>query len=248
MRIAVCDDEKLYLEKIQTLIKKFSLTKQELSFSIFVFSSANELLNFTFEHGGFDLYILDIIMPEIDGIQLASALRKSGDDGMIIYLTTSPDFAVDSYSVDAFHYLLKPIDDASFLQCLNKAADYFARLQTNAVAIKTSNSIRMIPVRNICYAERVKRLICYHINDGSVINSATFNGTFQCAVTPLLEHRENLLVGSSFVVNLRHVTEITRHDLIISGGHKIAIPRGKYDAYKTEWSDYWLNGGNCHVV
>ena len=106
----------------------------------------------------------------------------------------------------------------------------------------------MILVQNLCYAERVKRLISYHMHDGAVINSATFNGSFRTAVAPLLEHSEFLLVGSSFAVNLHYVTEITRHDLIIAGERKIAIPRGMYDAYKTKWSDYWLNGGECHVI
>lgn len=243
MRIAVCDDEKPYLEELLNLIREYDRTRQDLDFTLSAFSSGNELLNFVDEHGGFDLYILDIIMPEISGIQLGTALRKSGDEGMIIYLTTSPDFAVDSYTVEAFHYLLKPIDTTAFFHCLNKAADRFVRVQQDVITIKTSYSFRIVPVQNICYAERVRRLICYHLNDGSVINGATFNGTFQNAVAPLLEHREFLLVGSSFAVNLRHVTEITRRDLIISEEHKIAIPRGKYETYKSEWSDYWLNSG-----
>lgn len=248
MRIAVCDDEKLYREKILELIREYSEARQDLSLTLSAFSSGNELLNFTYEHGGFDLYILDIVMPQTSGIQLGSALRASGDEGMIIYLTTSPDFAVDSYTVEAFHYLLKPIDTTAFFHCLDKAADHFARLKKAVVTVKTSNSVRMVPVRNICYAERVGRLICYHLSDGSFLNSATFNGTFQNAVTPLLAHKEILLVGSSFAVNLQHVTEITRRDLVISGKQKIAIPRGKYETYKTKWSDYWLNGGETHVV
>lgn len=243
MRIAVCDDERPCREKILNLIQEYSRTRQDFSFTLSAFSSANELLNFTYEHGGFDLYILDIIMPETNGIQVGSALRAAGDEGLIVYLTTSPDFAVDSYTVWAFHYLLKPLDAAAFFQCLTKAADHFAKLQKNAVAIRTSNSVRMVPVQDICYAERVGRLICYHINNGSFINSATFNGTFQNAAAPLLAHREILSVGSSFAVNLRYVTEITRRELVIGESCSIAIPRGKYEAYKSEWSDYWLNGG-----
>lgn len=243
MRIAVCDDEKRYREKIVNLIQEYEKIRQNYSFTVSAFSSAKALLNFKAEHGGFDLYILDILMPEMSGIRLGSALREQGDEGMILYLTTSPDFAVDSYTVEAFQYLLKPIDAVPLFRCLDKAADRFDELQKKAVAIKLPGSVRIISVHNICYAERVRRLICYHLIDHSVISSATFNGTFQNAVAPLLEHKEFLLVGSSFVVNLRHVTEITRHELILNGNHKISIPRGKYETYKTKWSDYWLNGG-----
>ena len=248
MRIAVCDDEKIYRERILNLIREYKRTRQNLSFSVSAFSSVKELLNFTCEHGGFDLYILDIIMPKMSGIQLGQILRRQGDEGMILYLTSSPDFAVDSYTVEAFQYLLKPIDAASFFRCLDKAVDRFIRFQRDAVEIKTSDSVRIVPVYNLCYAERVKRLICYQLNDHSVINSATFNGAFRDAVLPLLKYRGFLLVGSSFAVNLHYVTEITRHDLIVSGERRIAIPRGKYELYKSEWSDYWLNGGECHVI
>lgn len=247
MRIAVCDDTKPELDKILELLREYNRIRQDLSFTLSAFSCADELLNFIDEYGRFDLYILDIIMPETNGIQLGSALRERGDNGMIVYLTSSPDFAVDSYNIEAFHYLLKPIGAVSLFSCLDKAAEHLARLKKNAVAIKTSHSIRMIPVRDILYAERVRRLICYHIYDRSVINTATFSGTFQNAVTPLLEHREFLLVGSSFVVNLQHVTEITRQRLIIAGECEISIPRGKYETYKTKWSDYWLNDGGHHV-
>lgn len=242
MRIAVCDDEKFYREKIMNLLWEYKRARQDLSLTLSAFSSADELLNSIDEYNRFDLYILDVIMPEMNGIQLGSALRMSGDNGMIIYLTTSPDFAVDSYTVETFYYLLKPINTASFFQCLDKASDCFFQSQKNVISVKTSDSIRIVPVCDICYAERVSRRICYHINDGSVITSATFNGTFQNTVAPLPEHREILLVGSSFAVNMNYITEITRHDLIITGKRKIAIPRGKYEEYKIKWSDYWLNG------
>ena len=96
MRIAVCDDEKPELEKILGLLREYDRARQDISFTLSAFSDAESLLNFVDEYGGFDLYILDIVMPETNGIQLGSALRRLGDDGMIVYLTASPDFAVDS--------------------------------------------------------------------------------------------------------------------------------------------------------
>ena len=182
MRIAVCDDEKKSRDMMIELIREYNLTRSDRSLTLSVFASANELLNFIEEYNRFDLYILDIIMPRMSGIQLGSALRESGDEGMIVYLTTSPDFAVDSYTVEAFHYLLKPIDAGSLFHCLDRAVDRFIQFHKNAVAVRTARSIRMLPIQDIRYAERTGRLICYHMRDGSVINSSTFNGTFKSAV------------------------------------------------------------------
>lgn len=84
------------------------------------------IINHVDEHGGFDLYILDCIMPGMNGIELGAALRMRDDMGFLIYLTTSPDFALDSYRVDAFDYLLKPVRSELFFQSLDKAYRSFS--------------------------------------------------------------------------------------------------------------------------
>ena len=90
MRIALCDDETAYHETIQSLMKDYKLHHPDHSLSLSAFSSGRELLNHVDQYGGFDLYILDCIMPEMDGIEAGRALRERGEAGMIIYLTSSP--------------------------------------------------------------------------------------------------------------------------------------------------------------
>lgn len=204
IRVALCDDE-------------------TVSFALSCFSSGRELLNYIDTYESFHIYILDIIMPDINGIQLGSALRERGDDGLIIYLTSSPDFALESYNTDALHYLLKPINNEPFFQCMDKAMNRLNRPLTETISIKTSGSTRIIPVHNILYAERVNRIIRYNISDGSAMDSVTFNGTFQNAVSTLLSRHGFLIVGSSFVVNLFHVTEVTKSDMLLDGKHLVPI-------------------------
>ena len=64
--------------------------------------------------GGFDLYVLDVVMPDLNGIEAGRTLRALGTAGEIIYLSQVADYAPDSYDVQAFYYLLKPIDEARF--------------------------------------------------------------------------------------------------------------------------------------
>lgn len=73
------------------------------------FQSGYELLDAVERSGSFDLYLLDIVMPEQNGIEVGLSIRKLDGLGLIVYLTTSPDYAVDSYLTNAFHYLLKPV-------------------------------------------------------------------------------------------------------------------------------------------
>lgn len=248
MRIAICDDESAQHDTLTVLITEYAQSKPDLTVSLSSFSSGKELLNYVDEHEGFDLYILDVIMPEMNGIQLGAALRNRNKYEMIVYLTSSPDFALDSYNVDALHYLLKPVDKDSFFHVMDKAVAHFFNQKKEVVSIKTTDSVRLMPITNIRYAVRSSRQICYDLADNTTISSMTFNGTFKDAVAPLLAHKGFLLVGSSYVVNLLHVTEITKTDMILTDGQLIPIPRRKYDLVKSEWASYWLKGANNHVI
>ena len=243
LRIALCDDEKTCHETIKNLIGEYKQANPGLSLSLSSFYSGRELLNHVDEYGGFDLYILDCIMPEMDGIELGTALRGRDDQGMFIYLTTSPDFALDSYRVDALDYLLKPVDTPLFFRSLDKAFSSFSRTMREMISVKTADSIRILPVADIRYAERTGKRICYYMADDSVIPGMTFNGSFIDAVSNLLSHNGMLLVGSSFVVNLAHVTEVTKTDMVLTGNLRVPIPRRIYDAVKKNWAAFWLNGG-----
>lgn len=247
MQIALCDDEKSCHETIKKLIGQYKQTKPDLSLSLSSFFSGKALLNHVDEFGGFDLYILDCIMPEMNGIELGTALRRRDDTGILIYLTTSPDFALDSYRVEAFDYLLKPVDKNLFFQSLDKAYRSFSQAMQEVVSVKTSDSIRMIPVADIRYAERIEKQIYYYITDNTVICSITFNSSFQNAVADLLTHKGMILVGSSYVVNLFHVTEVTKSDLVLTGNLHVPVPRRMYETVKKEWADFWLNGGRYHA-
>ncbi len=247
MQIALCDDEEIYHEKIQNLIRQYKLIHSDRTFSLSSFSSGRELLNHVDEYGGFDLYILDCIMPGMNGIELGAALRRRDDAGILLYLTTSPDFALDSYRVDAFDYLLKPVDRDLFFKSLDKAYHTFSQIKQEVVAVKTADSIRMLPIADIRYAERMEKHIDYYLTDNTVIHSTSFNGSFQSAVTELVAHKGMLLVGSSFVVNLFHVTEVTKSDLILTGKLHVPVPRRMYESVKKKWVDFWLNGGRYHA-
>lgn len=248
IQVALCDDETASHEITKKLLAEYRQKVSPVSFVLSCFSSGRELLDYIDTSESFHIYILDIIMPDINGIQLGTALREQGDDGLIIYLTSSPDFALESYNTDALHYLLKPIDSEPFFRCMDKALNRLNRSLTETISIKTPGSTRIIPVHNILYAERVNRFIRYNLNDGTVIDSVTFNGTFQSAVSPLLSRHGFLIVGSSFVVNLYHVTEVTKSDMLLDEKHLVPIPRRTYKEVKSAWGDYWLKKGDTHVI
>lgn len=247
MQIALCDDETACHETIQSLIKEYKLDNPDRSLSLSAFCSGRELLNHVDEYGGFDLYILDCIMPEMDGIETGCALRERGDAGMILYLTTSPDFALDSYRVEALNYLLKPVDKNKFFQILDKAYRSFSLYRQEVISVKTPESVCVLPIADIRYAERTGKQVTYYLTNNRSVRSATFNSSFKAAMEGLLAHRGMLLVGSSFVVNLSHVTEVRKYDLIMTGNLRVPVPHRLYETVKAAWADFWLDGGRYHA-
>ena len=104
LQFALCDDEPDQRALLGGLVRQYLEGRPGLSARLSLFSGGAELLSQVEAVGGFDLYLLDIIMPGFSGIDLGLRLRELGEDGPILYLTTSPEYAVDSYLAQAFYY------------------------------------------------------------------------------------------------------------------------------------------------
>jgi DNA-binding LytR/AlgR family response regulator len=104
MKIAICDDNRQDLLHIASLVETYRNTrKTELTYVSF--QNATELLS-TLEGGNYDVLLLDVLMPGINGIQAAREIREQDEQVKIIFLTSSPEFAVESYSVQAYYSIL----------------------------------------------------------------------------------------------------------------------------------------------
>ena len=123
LRIALCDDEENQLNQAAAMLNAYLISRPDLSGQVELFHGGSSLLARMEEVGGFDLYVLDILMPELSGIDTGRRLRALGDGGDIIYLTSSNDFAADSYDVHAFFYLLKPVNEGKLFQVLDAAVE-----------------------------------------------------------------------------------------------------------------------------
>ena len=121
--LAICDDDPRQLHTIGKLIHTYFHTRSDSSWNVASFLSGDALLAQSHARNGFDLYLLDILMPGLNGIETGRQLRETGDGGEIIYLTSSNDFASESYDVRAFFYLLKPVDKQRLFQVLDRALE-----------------------------------------------------------------------------------------------------------------------------
>ena len=239
LRIAVCDDEEKQLKQTEALLASYLRARPGLSGQVEIFQSGGTLLQQAEDAGGFDLYVLDILMPELNGIDTGRRLRALGEGGEIIYLTNSNDFAADSYDVQAFFYLLKPVDADKLYHVLDGAVEKLNRRRNSAVVVTTADGPRRILLEHIRYVERVGRCMRYDCTDDTV-NSQTIRISFREAAAPLLADRRFFLCGASFVLNFQHVAGVNGQTALLDNGQTVPLPRTAATEFKKAWGNYWL--------
>ena len=239
MKIAVCDDRAEHLQKIRTLLEKYLLDRPGLGGTVDCFLSGAKLLNQVEEQGGYDLYILDILMPEQNGISVGKQLRRMEEDGELIFLTSSNDYAADSYEVRAFFYLLKPVEEEKLFQVLDRAVEKMTQREKKTVMLETREGTRCILLDRILYAERADRVMRCHCTDG-IVDSQTLRMPFREAAAPLLADPRFYLCGASFVLNFQHVAGIKGQEALLDNGETLSLPRTSVVEFKRAWGNYWL--------
>lgn len=239
-RISVCDDNSGELEKICGIINNYT-EANGINAEVKAFASGSELLEH--EDGGqySDIYILDIIMPDMDGIELGKAIRQKNAGAFIIFLTSSKDYALESYSVKAFSYLIKPAVNENVTAEL---ADCFSRISKppERFVLKCANSSVSVRAEDIVYIEYYNHRMIYRLAGGKIIEGIHFRGTFDSMITDFIKNGSFIKSSASYLVNMRHIRTVNAAGFIMSDGTVLTVTR-KYAEARKKYIDYELNGG-----
>ena len=227
IEIALCDDNAEDIETIRPLAERFASEHTDIPLRLSVFDSAAELLKSAENNGGFDLYILDVVMPEMSGIQLAEMIRSRGEHAEIVFLTVSRDYAVDAFSVYACGYLLKPVRKEQFDETVLRAVQKLAREKSEVLAVKTKEGLRRIPLHKIVMIESFNHTREITMTDDSVLKtSATLSELFG----QLGGYENFYMPHRAYIANLDNSVGIVRYDLLMLGNRRIPIPKNQFVA------------------
>lgn len=165
LKIAVCDDDNGELSHITALLEQYQAQKH-IAARIELFHNAMELME-ALCSTNYQLLLLDILMPGFTGIQAARELRTFDSETKIIFLTSSPEFAVESYRVDAFYYLLKPIKGSDLFPVLDRLLLQLHRAGDTLLLAMPSGLVRL-PYSDIEVLEVNSKRLLFYLTDGSV--------------------------------------------------------------------------------
>lgn len=230
MKIAVCDDNKEELSSILTLLEQYEKTSGH---SLFVraFTSSTELASLV-ENERYDLYLFDILMPVLSGMELAKEIRSFDRAADIIFLTSSPEFAVESYTVKASNYLVKPIPKDAFFQALDDIFATKKKDEGRSLVVKSSIGVHKILLADLVYVEALNRKVIYYLRNGEELSCAD---RFASVCDGLAGCPEFLLAHRSFLVNMNYIRTIGNADLVLQGGKTIPLAQRRVTEIKKHY-------------
>ncbi|MBS6824669.1 MAG: response regulator transcription factor [Firmicutes bacterium] len=204
MKIAICDDDKNELFRILSVLADYQ-TQRNIEFSYKPFDNSTELAsNLLQEH--YDIYLLDVVMPGLNGIELAKEIRSSDKAADIIFLTSSPEFAVESYTVKASNYLVKPVSRDRLVEALDDIMRTRTEDRDSCLVLKSSVGVHKVHISEIIYIEASNRKVIYYLRNTSQITCVE---KFASVCDQLLQHPEFLLAHRSFLVNMNYIRRIS---------------------------------------
>lgn len=166
MRIAICDDDERELRHLSELLTEYQSDRRG-SVDWRMYGNGTDFLC-EMRGGEYDLVLLDILMPGINGLQVARELRQRDQNVRIILLSATPEFAVESYSVGAYHYLLKPTDSKVLFQLLDKVEDELTVQDEQVFLLKNREGVFKIAFTRLEYVEVINKTVFFYLTDGTV--------------------------------------------------------------------------------
>ncbi|MFI3164518.1 MAG: LytTR family DNA-binding domain-containing protein [Bacillota bacterium] len=241
IKIAICDDDIKSLECICDLLKKFE-AREETEISFRAFSSSRELFELLGEGEVFDLFLLDVVMPEFDGISLGGFISKHFQNAKIIYLSSSREFAVESYMVNAFYYMLKPINEDVLFRVVKSAIDVILENQskTHFTAVETASGKVAVESEQILYCLLENRRVKYLLASGRSIESKVIRCSFVEWVGGLLASKKFAQCNAHCIINLSQVKVMNSDNVIMKDGTEIKVSRVLKKELNKAYFDYYF--------
>lgn len=229
MYIAVCDDQAEELNAIDALLREWE-TERNLPLHRRLFSNTVELLDAA-RRESFTLYLLDVIMSGINGMSAARELRDFDRTADIVFLTSSPEFAWESYRVQAMDYLLKPVDKGLLFGLLDKLYRREQRPQ-EALIVKTSPTVLRILFSELSFVEVIGKRLYFNMTNGDV---REITGTMKNYEQQLLSRPEFMRVHRSYIVNMLQVEELSSSYIRTFSGKRLPVSRLLYPQLQADY-------------
>ena len=214
MKIAVCDDSATSAKIIyDTIVSHDCVCEQHTA----IYFSAEELIESIKQKTTYDVVFLDIEMPKMNGIELGKILKEIDPNTYIVFVTSYPQYAIEAYDCEAYHYLLKPLDREKTFNIIDKI------LQKNKEkhkyhTVKIKGEFIYIPIKDIYYIECCQKHVIYHLKEKDLDTV----GNISTANESLIDYGF-LQVHQGYIVNMDKISYINKLSIVLIDGRTVPI-------------------------
>ena len=239
MNIAICDDNPTICADISNLIRR-----QINDAEIFIFDTKDALLN---AKADFDIFLLDI--KAVDGIEIAKIIRRreeifNSKKSILIFVTGYREYAAEAFDVNAFHYLVKPIDAEKFSKVLSQAVAEIKNIESQAerfLLIKVDGTFKKIYLRDILYIESRNKKVAVH----TTLETFEVYGKMDAYEIALADNF--FRCHRCYIVNFEKISAYSADTIELISGDKIFIAAKKYSDFVKNFLRYAQSGGLVNV-
>lgn len=227
--IAIVEDETEFSTQLQEYLTQYQ-KEQDVAFKISVFHDGAEILeNY---QPLYDIILLDIEMPKVNGMEAAEQIRKQDGDVVLMFITNMASYAIHGYEVGALDFVMKPINYYTFAMKLTRAIKRVKQKEQQQILLSVMDGVKKLGINQIYYVEVQNRMLYYYTDEGEFVVRGTMQG-----VEKELSAYPFVKCNHWYMVNLMHVSEV-RKNMVVVQGHELEISRRNKTAFLKALTEY----------
>lgn len=235
LRIGICDDKQRDIDTVRKLAARFSDNHPEYPLDICAYDSPYDLLDEVERAGGCDVYLLDILMPQMSGIELAHSLRKRRERSQILFLTSSREYGIEAIGVRATGYLLKPVQEEPFNEAMQACIKELSSDRHPSLPVKTKQGLIRVQLDEVMSIESFNHVCRLTLSDGKRLEtSAKLSDLYE----RLRETSQFISPHRTYIVNMEYIRGISGAEILMTDGRQFPISRKGYSDVKAAYLDY----------
>lgn len=227
--IAIVEDEAGFSAQLQEFLGQYQ-TEHDLQLKVSVFGDGAEILKDY--QPVYDIILLDIEMPQTNGMDAAEQIREMDSDVVLMFITNMAAYAIRGYEVGALDFVMKPISYYTCSMKLTRALKRVKQKEKQQILLTLPDGVKKFGIQQIYYVEVQNRMLHYHTDEGEYV----VRGTMQ-SVEQMLASRPFVKCNHWYMVNLMHVSEV-RKNMVTVGGDELEISRRNRSAFLKALTEY----------
>ena len=236
--IALCDNDEMDLQFLAALVRKYLAVHPELGVELRAFGSSAALKETLDAGADYCLFLLDILMPGLDGIEIGELIREKNETTPIIYTTSSGEYALSAFQNHALRYLVKPVQQTELFSALDFAFSLIGTGGGKSYTVKTREGLVCLPGKEIILVENKFRSALYSLSSGTSVKSVSIRGTFEEAVAPLPDDPDFTRPHKSYYVNMRYIHVLQPGVIVMDNGREISVSRSFSSQVSRDYLDF----------